>query len=423
MSLSIGSQLAGAREARKITIEQASHALRIRVQYLQALEKETFDDIPSAVQARGFLRTYARYLQIDPEPLLAQMSDQPLEQSATPTASPVPAENITGSGQAIFSEIGARLRQQREMLGLSLEDVARHTHLRAHYLQALETGAINELPSPVQGRGMLNNYATFLGLDQEKLLLRFADGLQAQLQAKRSLRQVKPPTKPRKARSKGTFWRGVFSVDLIVISLLVIFILAFILWSTARISNTRSSQQPSATAPSVADILAPATATASATPSATVTPTISFLLEGETQSTPGASGNPTQAPIDTQEPTPLATFSPLLRPAVRVYIIVRQRTWMRIIIDGEPQLEGRVVTGSAYLFEGEEWIEVLTGNGAALQIFYNDIDEGSLGIFGEVVDRIYTPLGAQTPTPTITPTALPIPASTTTATAENLINP
>jgi len=422
MTLSIGSQLKGAREARKITIEQASHVLRIRVRYLQALESESIEDIPSAVQARGFIRAYAQYLKIEPEPLLAQLENQQFAQPVEQPLPPVPVDKISSSGQAIFAEIGSRLRQQREMLGLSLEDVARHTHLRAHYLKALEAGAIDDLPSPVQGRGMLSNYASFLGLDQEKLLLRFADGLQAQLQAKRSLRQATRPTKSKRARSRISFWRRIISADLIVISFLVIFIMAFILWSTVRISNTRSNQEPSATAPSVADILAPSTATASTTPSATVTPTAFFMVE-ESLSTPVAAGNSTPSSLENETPTPLATFSPLLRPAVRVYIVVRQRTWMRIIIDGEPKLDGRIVTGSAYLFEGEERIEVLTGNGAALQVFYNDVDQGSLGIFGEVVNRIYTPLGAQTPTPTITPTSSPIPLTTPTSPAEILDNP
>jgi cytoskeletal protein RodZ len=43
--------------------------------------------------------------------------------------------------------------------------VERHTHLRAVFVKALEEGAFDKLPSPVQTRGMLSNYATFLDLD------------------------------------------------------------------------------------------------------------------------------------------------------------------------------------------------------------------------------------------------------------------
>ncbi len=96
------------------------------------------------------------------------------------------------SAEAIFTEVGKLLLRQRELLGLSLEDIERHTHLRQHYLQALEAGDLEGLPSPVQARGMLNNYAAFLGMDPETLLLRFADGLQARLQAKRAVQHETP---------------------------------------------------------------------------------------------------------------------------------------------------------------------------------------------------------------------------------------
>jgi cytoskeletal protein RodZ len=82
--------------------------------------------------------------------------------------------------------MGLLLQRQRDLLGLSLEDVERHTHLRTHYLRALEAGKLEDLPSPVQGRGMLKNYTTFLGLDPEPLLLRFAEGLQARLAAQQA---------------------------------------------------------------------------------------------------------------------------------------------------------------------------------------------------------------------------------------------
>jgi hypothetical protein len=73
-------------------------------------------------------------------------------------------------------------------------------------------------------------------------------------------------------------------------------------------------------------------------------------------------------------------------------------------------------------FSASQQIEILTGNAAAIQIFFNDIDLGTLGIFGEVVNVIYTRDGAilptAQPTPTIppedlvTPTPTPIPTTT-----------
>jgi cytoskeletal protein RodZ len=59
--------------------------------------------------------------------------------------------------------------------------------LRKHYLKALEEGDYNALPSSMQGRGMLSNYAKFLGLDEENLLLQFAEGVQAIFAEKQKL--------------------------------------------------------------------------------------------------------------------------------------------------------------------------------------------------------------------------------------------
>jgi hypothetical protein len=77
---------------------------------------------------------------------------------------------------------------------------------------------------------------------------------------------------------------------------------------------------------------------------------------------------------------------------------------MRVTVDGEIEFEGRVIPDSAYTFVGDDQIEVLTGNGEALQIYLLQHDLGLMGTFGQVVDRIYTLQGVENPTPTITPT-------------------
>ena len=62
MSDGLGRWLRGAREARQVTLDQASEELRIRRRYLQALEVGDYVAFPGEIQARGFLRNYARYL-------------------------------------------------------------------------------------------------------------------------------------------------------------------------------------------------------------------------------------------------------------------------------------------------------------------------------------------------------------------------
>jgi hypothetical protein len=100
--------------------------------------------------------------------------------------------------------------------------------------------------------------------------------------------------------------------------------------------------------------------------------------------------------------------------AIQIMVVAKQRAWMRVIVDGETVFVGRVIPDSAYPFAGNERIELLTGNGAALQVFYNQQDLGLLGLYSEVVERIFTLQGVQTPTPSVPSTATPAPTQTPT---------
>jgi len=67
----IGPALRRARLLRSKSIEEASRETRIRAEYLQAMERERFDDLLGDVYVRGFLRTYASYLGLDAEKVVA----------------------------------------------------------------------------------------------------------------------------------------------------------------------------------------------------------------------------------------------------------------------------------------------------------------------------------------------------------------
>ena len=120
-------------------------------------------------------------------------------------------------------------------------------------------------------------------------------------------------------------------------------------------------------------------------------------------------------PISDENPsiaiTPIGPIGP-----VRVQIVVRERAYMRIIVDGETEFDGRVIAGSVYAFAGDELIEIVTGSGSALQVLHNEQEIGVLGTYGEAVNFVITIDGIQTPTPTITltPTVTPTPEVTPT---------
>jgi Helix-turn-helix domain/RodZ C-terminal domain len=70
--LEIGSSLREARARRGLDHGQVDADIHIRPRYLQALEDDRFDRLPGAAYARGFLRTYADYLGLDPEPFVGE---------------------------------------------------------------------------------------------------------------------------------------------------------------------------------------------------------------------------------------------------------------------------------------------------------------------------------------------------------------
>ncbi len=89
MAEGLGLWLRRAREARNMTLEEAEQALRIRRRYLQALEMGDYTALPGPVQARGFLRNYARLLGLPVEEALARYEAEVEGRPLQPRPQPV----------------------------------------------------------------------------------------------------------------------------------------------------------------------------------------------------------------------------------------------------------------------------------------------------------------------------------------------
>jgi len=69
--VSLGQVLQAARAAKELSQQDVSDNLRFSVKQINALENGQYDLLPDAMITRGFIRNYARLLEIDAEPLLA----------------------------------------------------------------------------------------------------------------------------------------------------------------------------------------------------------------------------------------------------------------------------------------------------------------------------------------------------------------
>jgi len=442
MTPSAGQQLQQARQARGVTIEEAALATHIRAYYLRALEANDMSGLPSVVQGRGFLRNYAAYLGLDFQALTGQnqpdipvitaaesvLSEPASDGSQAPEAAPAlagtlasipeapgrkvraapppptPASLPTPLADASFREIGAILREQREKLSLPLAEIERYTHIRQHYLQAMESGDFSLLPSFTQARGMLTHYARFLSLDTDRVLNGFAEALLARRQ------EISGPLPDRKeppARNAGRLHRFL-TMDALVGSGLVILLVILVIWGASHVFDLRQAPGVENTPPSVAEMLL-------------ASPELAFATETESALTPGPAETG-QPALDTTPAPPAATGAtamPALEPGkIQVFVIALNRVWMQVSVDGQVAFTGRVEPGGAYPFTANDRIELVTGNAGGLQVYLNQDDLGSPGAWNEFVHLVYTAEGALRPTPTITPTPTRTvrPSATTTAT-------
>jgi transcriptional regulator with XRE-family HTH domain len=71
-----GALLREAREAAGMTPEALAQRLRLEPRVIEALEAEAFDRLPGPAFTKGYLRSLAKELGIDPAPLLAQYTAQ-----------------------------------------------------------------------------------------------------------------------------------------------------------------------------------------------------------------------------------------------------------------------------------------------------------------------------------------------------------
>jgi transcriptional regulator with XRE-family HTH domain len=72
----IGSVLRYHREQKKLSIDQISEELKVREEYLEAMEHGRFDLLPTGFYRRSFLRAYAEYLKLDADPILKMLEEQ-----------------------------------------------------------------------------------------------------------------------------------------------------------------------------------------------------------------------------------------------------------------------------------------------------------------------------------------------------------
>ena len=154
-------------------------------------------------------------------------------------ARPGPADDASPS-------LPERLYAARERKGVDLYRAERDTKIRSRYLAALERGDYKELPGAVYTKGFLRNYALYLGLDPDEILVQWrrerGDGAPAQP----VISVPRPIAPPRRGLT--------FSPGVVVAALLTVVVLLVGAYLAVQILRYNKPPTITVTTPAVATI-------------------------------------------------------------------------------------------------------------------------------------------------------------------------
>jgi cytoskeleton protein RodZ len=247
------------------------------------------------------------------------------------------------------------LLEQRQTLGLSLDDVVRRTRIQLHFLEAIESDDFQQLPGIVFARNFVRQYAAALGLDPEPLLEKLP---------KLDQSTVPLPTAPAKSRSRRSHrsrqrWASAALALLTVIAVSAAWIYYNQGWRILFAVERRPQAEATVKAESF-----PNTEPASS-------PEPAPMLEAAAVPDPEpADAPPSEAPKP-QNP-------------VQVVVTARESAWVSVTADSKSAYIGTLKRNESREISAAEQVKIVTGNAGALTISLNGKILDPLGPSGQI---------------------------------------
>ncbi|WP_420628585.1 helix-turn-helix domain-containing protein [Candidatus Leptofilum sp.] len=304
----------------------------------------------------------------------------------------------------MIDELGHILREARETKGYTLREVQEKTRINSRFLEALEMGDFDRLPTPTHARGFLRNYARYLGLDPEPLLERY-ELSQSQRPKRRQQSVIVDTTQPvgpalEAPPENHPFFDPVnMEVDtayqgggsggggesilriVIIIALLGALYLAGQNFLPLILGQDAGTTELTET---INDAVQSILNRETATPEATATEEAgasSVLLPTSRNETP------------VEDPTPTATRPPLpaTMETIELEIIILERAWMEVTVDGNVLFTGIArPTDPPYEWVANDEVRINTGNAIGVSVTINNVPLGPLGGRGEAKEEVWT---------------------------------
>ncbi|MBM4416873.1 MAG: DUF4115 domain-containing protein [Chloroflexi bacterium] len=263
--------------------------------------------------------------------------------------------------------LGSLLRAAREGRSITIAQAEQQTRIPRHHLEALEDEQFTRLPPPVFTRGLVRNYAVYLGLDP-----RDAQRMVAEIDPRPPGHGVQREVEDRPVLSGSTIQITRIGLTLIVAILLGAALYQVVPRYQSILTAAANEPAPTLTPTRVA-------------PTATVAPQ-TRVPTATTPPPPTATPAPAATPRPTGAPTAPASVPSTAR-GVTIEARTLGRVWTQVEVDGQTVFSGILQSGEHRTWRGETRIIMHVGNGALVELTHNGQAIGKAGGAEEVVRR------------------------------------
>jgi len=296
-----------------------------------------------------------------------------------------------------MGSFGERMQREREMRGITLEEISESTKITSRCLQALEEEEFDKLPGGIFNKGFVRAYAHYLGIDEDQAVADFVVASGGEKE-----QPLPDPPEPRAVtlgqRAEGhPNWRAIALLVVLLVTVVAV------LWKlgpsavrlVAAAWTARSNPEAAATSP------APAIVTPQSTPEVVATPpppppAATKKSVAKAKSVAVAASSPATAPP--APPAPAAAPSP--PPQARssdfvVQIRATEDAWVQIVADGKLFSEGVMVPPAEKRVRAAKQVVIKTGNGAGVEVSFNGQPLPPLGEENQMATVTLTAAGVQ----------------------------
>jgi cytoskeleton protein RodZ len=248
------------------------------------------------------------------------------------------------------SRFGERLKRERELRGVSRDEICTATRIGARFLEALENEQWGILPGGIFNRGFVRAVARFLGLDEDDLLAEYDLAMSEQSSQVEGSVSAPAPQEPARTRTGRRLLLGTLSV-------IVLLGMGWIGWrwhnkTLGQTANERSR--------------APAALSVGVQPERT-TPSPSSQNTGTTPAALAASANPSET--ETR--------------GLELKIEAGKETSVSVSADGNKIFEGSMIAGQSRTFTAQNAIDISAKDAGALLLELNGQTLAPLGPPGQ----------------------------------------